>query len=317
EIIGVPNQFSKMRAISERVLQAMQPAQLELALQVMDKLVNKEDHADKGWKLLLERTTYEADRAERQYQQVEPENRLVARSLEAKWNEKLLELERVQTEYAQYRARLSWRPSDEDRAEILELANTLPRIWSAATTVSKDRKRIIRLLIGDVTVFAEARNPEVRLGLRWRNHCSEELVAKKPLPKGMERKHTTETADLVRELAVTLTDDQIAMVFNEQGRRTPEGRAFTTASIRWLRYLHKIPAYFVPRRGLTVKEVAEKLAVSAHVVYYWIERSMLKAHKQGPGHPWDILLDDEQEAALRQRVLESGHHNHGKKQEHV
>lgn len=77
------------QAVAERLLQAIQPTELELALQVMDKLLCEEDEADKGWKLSLERAQYEADRAERQYQQVEPENRLVARSLEARWNEKL------------------------------------------------------------------------------------------------------------------------------------------------------------------------------------------------------------------------------------
>lgn len=83
-------------AIGNRLLEVIQPANLELAIQVLNKLVNEEDDADKGWKLLLERTKYEADHAERQYQQVEPENRLVARSLEAKWNEKLTELARVE-----------------------------------------------------------------------------------------------------------------------------------------------------------------------------------------------------------------------------
>lgn len=295
------------QAISNRLLEVMQPAQLELALQVMDKLVNKEEDSDKGWKLLLERTQYEADRAERQYQQVEPENRLVARSLEAKWNEKLVELTRVQEEYTQYRSRLSWRPTEQDRAEILELAHTLPRIWRASTTTSKDRKRIIRLLIEDVTIFAEARNPDIRLGLRWRNQCCEELHASKPLPKNIARKHTSETAELVRELAKTMSDEHIVMYFNELDRRTPEGRLFTVDSIQWIRYLHKIPAYSVPRQGLTVKEVAERLAVSTHVVYYWLEHGMLKAQKRGPGYPWDILLDEQKEAELRQRVQESGH----------
>src|SRR5262249_51042692 len=145
------------QAIGYRLLEVMQPANLELAIQVLDKLVNEEDEAGKGWKLLLERTRYEVDRAERQYQQVEPENRLVARSLEAKWNEKLLELSRAEEEYAQYRSRLNWRPTEQDKVEILNLTNTLPRIWNATTTTAKDRKRILRLLIEDVTIFAEAR----------------------------------------------------------------------------------------------------------------------------------------------------------------
>ncbi|MNW04683.1 hypothetical protein D3C71_2008030 [compost metagenome] len=78
---------------------------------------------------------------------------------------------RAEQEYAQYRSRLCWRPTEQDRAEILNLAHTLPLVWDSVTTSYKDRKRILRLLIEDVTVFAEARNSDVRLGLRWRNQC--------------------------------------------------------------------------------------------------------------------------------------------------
>jgi DNA invertase Pin-like site-specific DNA recombinase len=295
------------RAIGERLLAIIQPAQLELALQVMDKMLHKEDDADKGWRLLLERTKYEVDRAERQYQQVEPENRLVARSLEAKWNEKLSDLSRAEQEFAQYRSRLSWRPSEQDRSEIMDLAHTLPRIWEAATTTSKERKRILRLLIEDVTVFAEARNPDVRLGLRWRNQSCEELHAVKPLPKGTARKHTTGQTELVRKFALTMTDMQMVSHFNELGMLTPEGRTFTVASIKWIRYLNKIPAYSLPRQGFTVKEVAHRLEVSTHVVYYWLEHGILKGQKLGPGLPWDIPLDEQKELELRLRIQNSGH----------
>lgn len=295
------------QAISNRLLEVVQPAKLELALQVMDKLVHAEADADKGWKLLVERAKYEVDRAERQYQQVEPENRLVARSLEAKWNEKLTELSRIEEEYAQYRCRQSWTPTEQDKADILDLANTLPRVWTAETTAMKDRKRILRLLIEDITIFAEARNPAVRLGLRWRNQCCEELYASKPIPRGTARKHTLQSAERVRELAVTMTDEQISAHFNDSGLRTPEGRLFTVDSIKWIRYLHKIPAYAPPREGYTVKEVAKRFGVSVHVVYYWLENGMLSGKKRGPGFPWDISLDEHKEEEIRKRVSESGH----------
>jgi len=295
------------QAIGNRLLEMMQPAKLELALQIADKLVNEEIDADKGWKLLVERTKYEADRAERQYQQVEPENRLVARSLEAKWNEKLTELARVEEEYAQYRSRLSWRPTEQDKAEILDLANTLPQIWAASTTTAKDRKRILRLLIEDITIFAEARNPHVRLGLRWRNQCCEELNITKPLPKGTARKHTPQCIEQVRDLAVTMTDEQIAEHFNERSMQTPEGRLFTVDSIKWIRYVHKIPSYSVPREGFTVKEVADRMNVSIHVVYYWLKHGILNGKKRGPGFPWDIHLTEQKEAELHKWVQESGH----------
>lgn len=295
------------QAIANRLLQAMQPTELELALQVMDKLLTEEDSADRGWKLSLERTKYDTERAERQYQQVEPENRLVARNLEARWNEKLTEFAQLQEQYTQYQIRRSWRPTEQDKMEILGLAKELPRIWGAASTTSKDRKRILRLLIEDVTIFAEPRISDIRLGLRWRNQHSEEVHANKPLPNATARKHTPQTVDLVRELATTMPDQQIVTYLNESGRRTPEGRMFTIDSIQWIRYLYKIPGYSTRRNGLTVKEVAERLAVEPGVVYYWLNRGILTAKKVVPGGPWDIQMDEQKEMELRERIEKSGH----------
>lgn len=297
------------QAISDRLLQAMQPAELELALQVMDKLLHEEDEVDKGWKLSLERAQYEVDRAERQYQQVEPENRLVARSLEARWNEKLTELTQLHEQYGQYVARRSWRPTEHDKMEILSLAKELPRIWSRSSTTPKDRKRILRLLIEDITIFAEPRNPDTRLGLRWRNQHCEELRVSKPLPPHMATKHLPETVELVRRLAETMIDQQIATQLNESGTRTPDGRMFTVDSIKWIRYIHKIPGYTSHRRGLSVKEVANRLKVAPGVVYYWLNRGILTATKVAPGYPWEIQLNEQKELELRERIQKSGHLN--------
>lgn len=295
------------KAVSNRLMQVMQPAELELAIEVMDKLLEEVDNADKGWKLSLERVKYEVERVERQYQLVEPENRLVARSLESRWNEKLAELSRVEEEYAQYRSRQSWRPTEQDKSIILSLAKELPRIWSANTTTYKEKKRILRVLIEDVTVFAEPRKPDVRLGLRWRNHCSEEIHTTKPLPKGTARKHTQETVDLVRKLSATLTDSQIVAHLNESGLHTPEGRKFTVDSIKWIRYKNKIPALSMHRKGLSVKEVAARFNVGTDTVYYWIYHGVLEAEKAAPGWPWDISIDEQKEIELQEWVQKSGH----------
>lgn len=294
-------------AVAARLMQVMQPVNLELAIQVLDRLLKKEDDVDKGWKLKLERAKYEVERAERQYQQVEPENRLVARNLENRWNEKLVELERLQGEYDQYRARRSWQPTKQDKAEILALAEELPRIWNAATTTVKDRKRILRMLIEDVTVFAEARQPDVRLGLRWRNQCHEEIHATKRIPKAMARKHTPQTVELVRKLACTMTDSQIVEHFNKTGLHTPEGRPFTVDSIKWIRYLKHIPALSMRHKGLSVKEVAKRFNVGTATVYYWIYHGVLNAEKPAPGWPWDIQIDEQKDKELREWVQNSGH----------
>jgi DNA invertase Pin-like site-specific DNA recombinase len=295
------------QSVTNRLLQVMQPAELELSIEVMDTLLKGDDDVDKGWKLSLERVIYEAERAERQFQQVEPENRLVARSLEARWNQKLAELSQFQKEYEQYRSRQSWRPTEEDRSQILALAKELPRIWNSITTTVKDRKRILRTLIEDVTVFAEPRQAEIRLGIRWRNQSHEEVYATKPLPHSTVRKHTHETVKLVSELSERMTDNQIADHFNISGLRTPEGKLFTIPSIKWIRHKHNIDGLSSKRKGLTVKEVAERFNVISGVVYYWINHDILDAVKRAPGWPWEIQLDEKKEAELRERVQKSGH----------
>jgi DNA invertase Pin-like site-specific DNA recombinase len=295
------------KSITVRLMQVMQPAELDLAIQVMDRLLKGEDAADKGWKLTLERAKYEADRAERQYQQVEPENRLVARSLEVRWNEKLTELVRVQEEYTQYHSQQSWRPTEQDKAQILALAKELPRIWNATTTTAKDRKRILRMLIEDVTVFAESRQQDIKLGLRWRNQSHEEVYTSKPLPIGTVKKHKPQTVELIRKLSDTMTDNQIADHLNESGCRTPEGKLFTVDSIKWIRYSHKIQGFSTKLKGLSVKEVAERFNVTPGVVYYWLNHGILEAQKASPGWPWDIQLDEQKEEELRDRVQKSRH----------
>ncbi|MBC7326135.1 MAG: recombinase family protein, partial [Moorella sp. (in: Bacteria)] len=113
---------------------ALQPAHLELALLALDKVLSQEDEAEMSWQLALERAQYEADRAQRQYDLAEPENRLVVRNLEARWNEKLAALNNLREDYERHRASRAWRPTAKDREDILALARDLPQIWNAPTT---------------------------------------------------------------------------------------------------------------------------------------------------------------------------------------
>ncbi len=295
------------QAVSKRLLQIVKPAELELSLQVMEKFIIEEDISDKAWNLSIERAKYEAERAERQYQNVEPENRLVARSLENNWNEKLLNLAKLQEDYKKYLTQKSWRPTEQDRADILSLAKELPRIWNSQTTTHKERKRILRTLIDDITVFADANKSEVKLGIRWKSQFCEEIYAYKPLPYSIVRRHTQKTIKLVRSLAKSMTDIQIVSYLNKSGIRTQEGKLFTIGSIRWIRFKHKIES--VPRSegSFSVKEIAKQLNVSTGIVYYWINHGILEAKKVAPGWPWEIKLDELAKEKLYKIIKESKH----------
>ena len=137
--------------IVEEVLQALQPAELELALAALRELETHDQAILRQWQMRLERAEYEAALAERRYQEVDPSNRLVASTLERRWNDALLQLEdlKKQAELQHQKARVA---TPEQKEKVLALARDLPRLWHAPTTQAKDRKRMLRLLIKDVTL---------------------------------------------------------------------------------------------------------------------------------------------------------------------
>lgn len=286
------------QAVAKRIMEILQPAELELALLSMDKLIGQDNTANKSWQLALEQSQFEVERAYRQYDLSEPENRLVVRTLEAKWNEKLLALSQLKEEYEQYKAKRAWSPTDDDRHMIMRLAEDIPRIWNAPTTIMKDRKRLVRLLIEDVTVTCQPLDPDVHLGIRWRSRHSELIHTKKALPPSITRKHVPDTVKLITELAKTMSSTEIADHFNKNGYHTPEGRTFTESSIAWLRYRYKIPGLVKHENELTVKEVATKFNVSPGVVYYWLETGKIQGNRKGPGCPYRIIIDEATEKEL-------------------
>lgn len=154
------------------VLCVLTPQQLGAATKVLD-LVETEDAAlDQQWRLRLERARYEAQRVERQYHACEPENRVVARTLETRWNEKLVELKKLEQEYDDLKQRKRAELSDIDRRRILELADDLPRVWRATTTTDRDRKSLLRLLIQDISVvLTDVPRSAIRLRLLWHTNA--------------------------------------------------------------------------------------------------------------------------------------------------
>ena len=132
------------------LLDALAPDKLAIAVATMAEVEREDAALQRQWQLRLERGRYEAERAQRQYDAVEPENRLVARSLEAQWEDKLRGVEQLEREFESWRRRQRLTLNDEDRDQILALAQDLPRVWSAPTTTAADRKQLLRLLIESV-----------------------------------------------------------------------------------------------------------------------------------------------------------------------
>ncbi len=251
------------------------------------------------WHMRLERAEYEAQLAEKRYQEVDPANRLVAATLERRWNEALQRLADLKQQHAETAQREARVVTPEQKAQVLALVQNFPRLWNAPTTQAKDRKRMLRLLIQDITVEKPPGTRQALLHVRGHGGTCVDVAVPIPPPRPDQLRYPAELVQHVRELALVLGDNQIAERLNQEGRRSATGQPFNTSMIQWIRYRHGIPKAILRRpEELTVKQVAERFGVSSHVVYYWIEHGILATRQLGPQKPYWITLDPTQEQAL-------------------
>lgn len=289
------------QAISEKILKIINPAQIEIAIKAFEELELRNQSLERQWLMKIERAEYESQLAQRRYEEVDPSNRLVAATLEKDWNDALVLLQKARSEYTEYQQKNILTAAKGQKESILALAKDFPRLWNAPSTSSKDRKRILRLLIKDITVKKFKGENKAALHIRWQGGALESLEIPIPLPTYERWKHSDEVIHRVRELALTMTDPQIAETLNQDGLRTNKGNPFTFHSISWIRFKYKIPSPILQKpEELSINQVAGKFNVSHHVVRYWIERDMVRARRIG-SRIW-ISLDPAKEAELKDRV---------------
>jgi len=292
-------------AVAEQVLAALQPAELELALAVLAELEARDAGLTRQWQMRLERAEYEAQLAERRYQEVDPANRLVAATLERRWNEALHQLAALQQQFAQAQRQQAHVATPEQRAQVLALVRDLPRVWSAPTTEARDRKRMLRLLIKDITVEKPAPK-QMLLHIRWQGGACTDLTVDLPPSVADQVRYPPQLLGRIRELAATLTNAQVAQCLNQEGLRSPKGKSFTTSMIQWVRYRYRIPGPQLKQaEERTVDELMAQFGVSRHVVYYWIERGLAEARQIKPGSPYWIRLNATTEQMLSEWVKNS------------
>ncbi|MFY9973209.1 MAG: recombinase family protein [Chromatiaceae bacterium] len=292
-------------AVTEQVLAALQPAELELALAALEELQARDAALTRQWQMRLDRAEYEAQLAERRYEEVDPANRLVAATLEQRWNAALQCFAELQGQFEQAQREHAQVATPEQKERVLALARDVPRLWHAPTTAAKDRKRMLRLLIKDITVEKLAPK-QLMLHIRWQGGACSDAPVKLPPNMPDRIRYPVELVARIRTLAETLTDAQIAEQLNQAGQVSPKGKAFTASMIQWVRYKHCIKG---PQRKhpdeLTVEQVMEHFNVSRHVVYYWIDRGHVQARQLKPGTPYWISLNTEQEQMLADWVRNS------------
>ncbi len=294
------------KAIIQRALKTLQPEQVQLAIEALEELQQRQKRVDKSWELKLQRAQYETELAQRRYEAVDPDNRLVAATLEQQWNNALIALEELQKQYHQYQSEDHLLLSGEQQKSLLELAKDFPKLWDAPSTDPKDKKQILRLLIEDITVERPHQSKTAVLHVRWKGGACEDITVTFPPKRSEQIRYPQEVIEQVRKLAKTQSDEQIVTIFNQQEKLSATGKAFTRSMIQWIRYKHKIPAPESKHpHELSVNEVAQRFQVSSHVVYYWIKRKIVSARQVRKKGPYFIKIPPEKEEQLRQIVQNS------------
>jgi hypothetical protein len=292
-------------AVTAAFLAALAPAGLEASLQAAEEFEADREAALAQWRHQVERARYEAHRAERRYHAVDPENRLVARGLEAEWERCLQALRAAEEELARRERQQPPTLSAEQRQTILSLGFDLERVWSAPTTTDRDRKELLRTLLEEVIIAVERDQQQAHLTLRWRGGLLSEidvhLLRSQPAPIRTKE----ETVELLRRLAAHYPDAVIAGILNRQGRRTATGMRFTANRVGSLRHHWRIPRFgppAVPLQGelVTVHKAADILGLAPSTLHRWLNDGFIAAEQLTPGAPWRIRMTDE----LRSRFVE-------------
>ncbi len=283
------------QAVVEVFLEAMSPCAADAA-----RLANQEAHREGEalrtyWAQQIERVAYQAQRAERQYMATEPENRVVARELERRWELALNDLERVRNKAAQVAdAPELLRASDMENVHLLGL--DLDAVWNADSTTNRDRKRLLRCLIDEVQLSTREDHYSVRIV--WKGGATTERTQVRG-PAGWARRTSQDTVELVGQLAAEFDDAQIARILNKQGRRSGRGIPFTKAAITSMRGKNHIPKCTKvivtdPLHGpFNAEQAAHELGVAMCTVHRWLRDGLLAGEQLTPGAPWRIVLSDE------------------------
>lgn len=264
-------------AIGNLLLQTVSPLALEVALQVQQELEARASEIEQLRRQHVERARYEAELSKRRYLRVDPDNRLVAEALEADWNEKLRVLTAAQDEYERHTSKDGRLLSDEQRAEIRALATDFPRLWQDPRTPDQERKRLIRLIVEDVTVLKEHKT--VTAHVRFRGGATQTIVTGFLQNGGEQIKTDPRVLAELDRLLDNHDYDEVAEILNAQGLRLGTGGRLNASAlyrIRW-EYALKSRVQRLREQGLiTVREVADLLGVTTTTVHVWRRHGLLR-----------------------------------------
>jgi hypothetical protein len=289
------------RAISEAFLQVIEPVQVEAALTLAEDLERDRATVEHQWELRLERARYEAERAFRQYDLCEPENRLAARDLEGRWNKKLRAVAELESECQREQDRGLAPLTDEERAILRHLVGNVRALWEAAARHMEERKRLVRCLIREVVLYKDEQPrgqggiTTIRIG--WCSGAWSELQAQRP-SAAVLASTPQPILERIRDLAQRHPDDAVAAILHAEGLRTKRGLAWTYLRVGLIRLRHGIPTAcpIMPTgpepRGdgrVSVDTIVAQVVISRSVVGTWCRCGFLDVEQLSPLGPpgWD------------------------------
>jgi DNA invertase Pin-like site-specific DNA recombinase len=293
------------QTVAQALIEALKPAAFEATLQATQQLESDHDAALAQWRLAVERTHYEAERAERRYRAVDPENRLVARGLEAAWEKRLRDLDQAQAELERKSQSRPRTLSPEDYQRIRALGADLNRVWTAPTITDRDKKELLRTLLEEVIIAVQRDEFRAHLTLRWKGGMITELDVHLPRLNPARIRTDEGTVELVRRLAVHYPDGVIAGILNRQGRKTVRSERFSANQVGSLRRYRDIARFEPPAQPpqgelVTIAGAAEILKVAPSTIHRWLAEGIIAGEQITPGAPWNIRITDE----LRARFVE-------------
>jgi hypothetical protein len=289
------------------VFAVLEPAALAATAKALDEAESLHAKRLSAFELAVERARFEADRARRQFDAVEPENRLVARTLEAAYEQALVAQRRSEADLGIQRSRRPTRLTSDELAWVARAGADLRAVFEAPSTSYRERKQLLRAIVAEVVVTVRKDDREADLRIIWEGGASTELVMKLNKAGGHFRATDEDTVDLVRRLAAHYDDARIAVILARQHRRTGTGLPFTKNRVKSLRVSKEIPA-FCPETvtpedddvvvvGITGAE--QILRVSRVTIYRWLREGFIAGEQVTPGGPWRIRID----AAMRAKVV--------------
>ena len=298
--------------VSDQLLRALEPAALELSLAASSDVERERERLHRHWRQRLERARYEAERAERQYQAVEPENRLVARTLERRWEEAMRSHQQLEEEYNRFLREQPSSLSEDERTRIRALSRDIPSLWNASGTTAADRKEIIRLLVERVVVRVRKDSEEVEATIHWRGGSESHHKIIRPVGRYEQLRDYDRMVDhLVRWRREGHSVGQIASKLHAAGFRPPRKQGvYTTGQVQQL----------LRRCGLIreqarvgelgpdewrLPDLARALDLSPTKLRDWAVRGWVHGRKTEAGHPWIVWADESERCRLGRLKIHS------------